>query len=260
MKNIVGLCFVLFVFVFDANAVSFTADAVQIRNGESNHARIFWTDDRVRFEYLDQGVAMVQIYDILNKKIVWLDTENKVYLSRELTAEQSSAEETDKRSDSENPCSLIEGAHCTRLKETVINQRDAVKWLITLSRNEVELHIFQWLDKEYGVVLKQENPDGSGLNVNIEEDQEVNGRLARKVDMYAMQSSTVLHSTQWFDNELGVVVRQVFSDGAVDELQNIKVQPLVSSLFSIPEGYDEIKTSLVGSQPDTNSVNERRNY
>ena len=259
MKNIVGLCFVLFVFGFDVNAASFSADAVQIRNGESNHARIFWTDDRVRFEYLEQGVAMVQIYDILNKKIVWLDAENKVYLVRGLSAEQVSTEAV-KTSLTENPCSVFENAHCTRLKETVINQRNAVKWLITISRDEDELHIFQWLDKEYGVVLKQENPDGSRLSVNIEEDQEVNGRPARKVDMYAMQNMTVLHGTQWFDNELEVVVRQVFSDGAIDELRNIKVQPLAPTLFSIPDGYEQIETSLVDSQQDTISVNQQSNY
>ena len=72
--------FYLFVFIFlvplNAIAVSFSADAVQLRKGEFSHARIYWTDKQVRFEYLDQGVAVAQIYDTLNKKIIWLDTEN----------------------------------------------------------------------------------------------------------------------------------------------------------------------------------------
>ena len=66
------IVFNLFVFIvlipLNAIAVSFSADAVQVRNGDFSHARMFWTDDQVRFDYLDQGVSIAQIYDTTNKK------------------------------------------------------------------------------------------------------------------------------------------------------------------------------------------------
>ena len=74
---------------FNTCAVSFTADAVQIRGAEVSHAKMFWHDGSVRFEYLDQGVAMVQIFDNANNKVLWLDAEKKVYIERELSERQA---------------------------------------------------------------------------------------------------------------------------------------------------------------------------
>ena len=65
-------------------AASFTADAVQIRGENISHAKMFWLDGNVRFEYTEDGVPMVQIFDNKNNKIIWLDTENKYFLQREM--------------------------------------------------------------------------------------------------------------------------------------------------------------------------------
>ncbi|HHJ36256.1 MAG TPA: hypothetical protein ENJ87_10870, partial [Gammaproteobacteria bacterium] len=62
-----------------SQATSFTADAVQIRGEDVSHARMFWLNGNVRFEYTEDGVSMAQIFDNKNNKIVWLDNENKLY-------------------------------------------------------------------------------------------------------------------------------------------------------------------------------------
>lgn len=255
MKTVLYILFFIAFVPVNAVAVSFTADAVQIRNGEFSHARMYWTDKQVRFEYLDQGVAMVQIYDTLNKKTIWLDTENKVFLERELS-DANKKQKVVKSSVIKNPCDLFSEAQCTRLKEVTVNGRNTIKWLVTLTLRESDTHIFQWLDKKYGVVVKQENPDGSFLNTTIEEGLDVNGRKARKIDMRAVsQSGVSMRNVQWYDSELDIIVRQAFADGDMDELRNIKVEKISSSLFKIPKGYAEVEQpideqSTVASQPE----------
>jgi hypothetical protein len=57
------MVFLLALYSAVTQAVSFTADVVQIKGDDLVNARIFWLDGRVRFEYLDQGVQMAQIFD-----------------------------------------------------------------------------------------------------------------------------------------------------------------------------------------------------
>jgi hypothetical protein len=93
--------------------------------------------------------------------------------------------------------------------------------------------------------VRQENPDGSILDVNILDNQEVNGRQVRKVDMIAISpDGSSVHGIQWFDTELDIVVRQQTDDGSIDELRNIKVENIDPKLFAIPEGYKSVESQL----------------
>ena len=229
---------------FNAHAVSFTADAVQLRGSEISHARMFWNDGSVRFEYLDQGVPMVQIFDNKNSKVIWLDSEKKVYIQRELT-DQQAAPVTIKTAKKYNPCDEFPDAECTRLKAAEINDRQTEKWLITFNVDGRDQHVFQWLDKKHQIVVRQENPDGSVLDVKILDDQEVNGRQVRKVDMIALSpDGSSVHAIQWYDSKLDIVVRQQADDGAIDELRNIKIENIKPEMFAIPEGYKTVESQL----------------
>ena len=218
MKVIIYILCFGFLIPLKVVAVSFTADAVQIRSGEFNHARVYWTDQKVRFDYLDQGVTIAQIYDTQNKKVIWLDTENKVFIKRELSDQQAKQKVVNKSTVITDPCRSFSEAQCVRLKAVKINDRDAIKWLITFDDAGEDQHVFQWIDKKYGVVIRQLNPDGSHMNATIEEGIEVNGRKARKIDMYAVSGvGAPIHGVRWYDDDLDVVIRQVFIDGEMDE-------------------------------------------
>ncbi len=91
-------------------AKSFSADAVQMRNGQFSHAKMFWSDGNVRFEYLEDGVPMAQIYDLKNKKIIWLDTENKLFVVSDLSSEQAIDPMLKANKTSSNPCDLFSKA------------------------------------------------------------------------------------------------------------------------------------------------------
>ncbi len=124
-------------------AASFTADAVQIRGQSVSHARMFWLDGNVRFEYTEDGVSMAQIFDNKNNKIIWLDNENKYYLEKDML-EGEKIITGSKSKKTNDPCKQFAGAECVFLKKAKMNGRDAEKWLITLDNDGYDFHIFQW--------------------------------------------------------------------------------------------------------------------
>lgn len=237
-------------------AKSFSADAVQVRDGQVSHARMFWSNGNVRFEYLDSGVPMIQIYDLKNKKIIWLDTENKLYVKNDLVSEQALDSMLKENRTSSDPCEMFEEAECTRLKEVDINDRKAVKWLITNDFQGVDQHIFQWIDKKYNVVVRQENPDKSIINVKIDDDHELNGRKVRKLNISINANGLRSSGYQWYDDELDIIVRQRYQNGAEDELRNIKVEEIGNEMFSVPEGYKLFDAATLASEPDSSDINE----
>ncbi len=255
MKNITRIILLLLgtCLSLNAKAVSFSADAVQLRGSDISHARIFWDEGKVRFEYVDQGVPMVQIFDNKKNKIIWLDTESKVYVERDLSENQ--VQPVGKKANTKaKPCDNYPGAECTRLKQTRINGRKVNKWLITLDVDGKDQHIFQWLDSQYGIPLRQENPDGSVLDARILDDQEFNGRKVWKLDMSVISpDGSNVQGIQWYDSKLGIVVRQQAADGAVDELRNIKVEKIKPALFAIPKDYKSVDAQLSELAPKSSA-------
>ena len=249
IKSILVTLFVLM--SFNAHAVSFTADAVQHRGTEVSHARMFWNDGSVRFEYMDQGIPMVQIFDNKNSKVIWLDSAKKVYMERELSDQRAVPvmAGTEKKY---NPCDDFPDAECTRLKSAELNDRQTDKWLITYKVDSRDQHVFQWIDRKHHILVRQENPDGSVLDVKILDDQEINGRQVRRVDMNAIDSDgNSVRATQWYDPVLDIVVRQQADDGLIDELRNIKLETIKAEMFAIPEGYRTVDSQLTDVSTET---------
>lgn len=253
MKNFRTLFLLLFSVFTSAHAVmvqatSFTADAVQIRGENISHAKMFWLDGNVRFEYTEDGVPMVQIFDNKNNKIIWLDTENKYFLEREMP-ENEKVIASNKSKKNTDPCKQFAGAECVFLKKTKIKGRAAEKWLITLNNDGNDFHIFQWIDTKYKNILRQENSDGTGLSVDVKDNQEMNSRKVRKLTMVAFSASgEQQQGVQWYDNELDIVVRQQYEDDAIDELRNISVGKVSKKLFVIPKDYTRFEPSLKTSK------------
>jgi hypothetical protein len=245
MKNLPTLFLLLITLLHAAmvQAASFTADAVQIRGENISNAKMFWLDGNVRFEYTEDGVLMVQIFDNKNNKIIWLDTENKYFLEREMP-ENEKVIASRKSKKNTDPCKQFAGAECVFLKKTKIKGRAAEKWLITVENNGHDFHIFQWIDAKYKNILRQENSDGTGLSVDIKDNQEMNDRKVRKLTMVAFSASgEQQQGVQWYDNELDIVVKQQYKDNVVDELRNISVGKVSKKLFVIPKDYTKFDSS-----------------
>ena len=254
-----------FIFLFCANcitplyAASFAADAVQIRGESVSQARMYWLDGNVRFEYIEDEVPMAQIFDNKNNKIIWLDNKSKLYLERDMP-ESEKVITGNKSKKTDDPCKQFLDAECVFLKKAKINGRDADKWLITFDNNGQDFHVFQWIDAKYKNILRQENSDGSGLNVDIEEDHEVNGRKVRKLTMVAISASGKRkQGTQWYDNELDIVVRQEYQSDVIDELRNIEVGKVSKQKFVVPEDYALFDTSInTAQQADADALTDEK--
>lgn len=243
--------FLLFfsVYASQLHALSFSADAVQIRGESVSYAKMYWLDGNVRFEYTEDGIPMVQIFDNKNNKIIWLDNENKYFLEREMPESEKVITGNKKKKKSNDPCKQFVDAECVFLKKTKIKGRDAEKWLITLSNNGQDFHVFQWIDTKYKNILRQENSDGTGLSVDIKDGQEVNNRKVRKLTMVAFSASgEQKQGTQWYDNELDIVVKQEYQDDVVDELRNIKVGKVSKNKFVVPNDYVLFDPSIKTAQ------------
>ena len=128
MKVLQIFLFVICVFFAAVTqAVSFTADAVQIRGENISHAKMYWLDGNVRFEYIEDGVSMAQIFDNKNNKIIWLDNENKYYLEKEMPDNEKLIA-GNKSTKTNDPCKQFIDAECVFLKKTKMNGRDSEKW------------------------------------------------------------------------------------------------------------------------------------
>jgi len=255
MKLFLKLTLLLsFICVTSLQAASFTADAVQIRGESVSHARMFWLDGDVRFEYTEDGVSMAQIFDNKNNKIIWLDNENKYYLEKDMPeGEKIIAGNKSKKTN--DPCKQFANAQCVFLKKAKMNDREAEKWLITLDNDGQDFHIFQWIDVKYKNILRQENSNGTGLSVTIKDGQEMNSRKVRKLTMTAFGASgEQKQGTQWYDNELDIVVKQEFQDHVVDELRNIKVGKVSKKLFSVPKDYVLFDTTVQTAMQDKSTA------
>ena len=226
------------------HASAFTADAVQIRGVNISHAKMYWLDGDVRFEYTEDGISMTQIFDNKNHKTIWLDNENKYYLIKEMPEAEKVITGARNKKNSD-PCKQFVNADCVYLKKAKMNGREAEKWLITLGNDGSDFHIIQWIDIKYKNILRQENSDGTGLSVEIKDDQEMNDRKVRKLTMVAFSSTGKRnHGTQWYDNELDIVVKQEYQNNIVDELRNIKLGEVSRKLFVVPKGYTLFENSL----------------
>ena len=198
---------------------------------------MYWLDGNVRFEYTEDGVSMTQIFDNKNNKTIWLDNENKYYLESDIAKIDEVISRTRNKKNND-PCKQFADAECVFLKKTTMNGRAAEKWLITLKNNGNDFHIFQWLDSVYKNILRQENSDGTGLSVEIKDDQKMNDRKVRKLTMIAFSSTgEQKQGTQWYDNELDIVVKQEYQNNVVDELRNIKLGKVSKKLFIVPKSY-----------------------
>lgn len=226
-------------------ASSFTADAVQIRGEDTSQAKMYWLDGNVRFEYTEDGVSMVQIFDNKNNKIIWLDTENKYFLEKEMHASDKAASHQKSKKNTD-PCKQFPDAECVFLKKAKVKGRDTEKWLITLDNNGHDFHIFQWIDNQYKNILRQENSDGTGLVVEVKDNQEINNRGVRKLTMTAFSATGERQQgVQWYDNELDIVVKQQYEDNVVDELRNIVVGKVSKELFQIPTDYTQFEQEIL---------------
>jgi hypothetical protein len=128
--------------------------------------------------------------------------------------------------------------------------RASVKWEISGTRDGKAVTTTQWIDKERGIPLRQEFPDGGKMTLSLVGKETLEGRAAEKWEMVVEAPERQATRTfQWYDPELKLAIRQEFPGGAVSELKNVRVGKQPDDLFVVPAGYT--RAPLPEGQPQT---------
>jgi len=142
----------------------------------------------------------------------------------------------------QNPCDNLQDTKCEKVGEERINGQQAIHWKITRpGPNQQQYIIEQWLDKERGITLREQLPNGVNINASMVGKEKINGREAERWEVVlTMADGKTQSGTRWYDMELGITIREAFPNGSVRELRNIIVKEPDVSLFVLPKDYRKL--------------------
>ena len=221
-----------------AEGPQFSAETVQRSGtGEASGGKMFVGDGRVRMEMSAQGQTLVRITDE-KRKVEWLlFPDQKTYLERQAGPDQAGSASSPSAA-AADPCAGIPGLSCRKLGDEDVGGRPAAKWEITGNQDDKPVTSLQWIDRERGIPLRQQFPDGGKMDLSLRGKEMLEGRAVEKwevtVEAPGRQPS---HTFQWYDPELKLAVRQEFPAGGVSELKNIRIGKQPEDLFVVPAGY-----------------------
>jgi len=219
--------------------------------GEAPSGKMYVGDERVRTEMSHQGQQVIRVTDE-KRGVEWiLLPDQKQYMESKLGGPGGQRPGA-KPSPDQDPCGGMPGVTCRKLGEEEIGGRTAVKWEMVASQQGQTMKSTQWIDKDRGVPLRQEMPNGQVTELKLVAEEDLDGRKVEKWEMVAtMPDQPETRSFQWFDPELDLAVKQEFPGGMVSELTNIRVGKQPDELFNIPAGYERVDPSkeLPGENP-----------
>jgi len=208
--------------------------------GNMSSGKMFIGDKRIRTEMSHQGQPVIRVTDE-NRGIEWvLFPEQKKYMEQKLNGPGGQSLDT-KSTPAEDPCGGMPGLTCRKLGEENVGGRTAVKWEMVASHQGQTTTSTQWIDKERGIPLRQEMPNGQKTELKFVAMENLGGRQVEKWEMVTtIPNQPETRTFQWFDPELDLAIRQEFPGGMVSELTNIRVGKQPDELFSIPAGYERM--------------------
>jgi len=221
-----------------AAGVEFSADTQQKGpGGQVSSGKMYVGDGKVRIEMAAQGQSLVRITDE-KRRVEWvLFPEQKNYLERKAGPELSGPA-PDPATFAADPCVGASGLTCRKVGEETISGRLTVKWEITGNQQGKQVTSTQWIDKERGIPLRQEFPDGGKMTLSLQGQETIEGRPVEKWEaLMEAPGRQATRTFQWYDPDLKLAIRQEFPGGGVSELKNIRVGKQPDDLFVVPAGY-----------------------
>jgi len=245
--------------------VQFSAEAVQSApDNKSRYAQIYVGDNRVRLEYQQDKRTMVEIYDMQNQRALLLMPEQQAYMERQLPPggimnPMLPPKGTD-------PCMHMLNAQCRQLANEIMYDRPVSKWEMVVTRDGQTLRSQHWMDNERYMPLRQIWPDGTVSEMRPLGEQTLDGRVTERWELKTTRSDEqAVQSTQWYDPELKIAIREELPGGYFRELRNIRLGPQPDQLFMLPAGYRRITpqqqpAAATGSQQQAPRVQEQAPY
>lgn len=235
--------------VAERSNVQFSAQAVQTTpDGKDKNAQVYVGDNQVRLEYSKDGLHMVEIYDMKNHRLLLMVPQTASYMLRRMPADRTvNPMLPPTQSD---PCAYVPAAKCRALAHESLFGRKVTKWEMTRSREKKNLRSLHWMDDERHMPLREEWSDGSVSELHSAGLETLNGRSAERWEMIITRpDGKQQNSTQWFDPQLQIVVREELPGGKYRELRDIRVGAQPAQLFDIPADYRRLDSSGVNNAP-----------
>lgn len=217
--------------------MEFSALAVQqVPEQAERKARMYVAGQGVRMEYEQNGQSMVEIYNLDRRKAWLLMPGQRLFMERDMPDAIPSNFMTGMRD--ENPCTGIPEVECRRLGEESIAGRPAVKWEMTGEQDGRTLRSLHWIDRTWNIPLRQLWPDGTVSEMHLLGRDVLHGRETEKWEWVSTDpKGNVRRSTQWYDPQLMLSVREELPGGYLRELRDIQVAAQPDALFRLPGGY-----------------------
>ena len=227
--------------------VQFSAQAVQeTTDGNNRNARIYVGDNQVRLEYYKGELLMAEVYDMKNRRVLLMVPQQETYLERSLP-EGGMINPMLPPGDS-NPCLHVPQATCRKLAQEPLFGRDADKWEMRVKQKGRELVSLHWMDDERHMPLREQWPDGTVSELRPLGEERLDGRpVERWEKKTTYPDGRITLSTQWYDPELQIAVREELADGKFRALRDIRVEPQPVQLFEVPAGYRQLESIPAGA-------------
>lgn len=220
----------------------FSAEMVQRGpDGKTTVGKIVKGEAKMRTEAAHQGQTMVRIGDE-QRGLEWiLFPERKSYLERSTLGPDG---KVPPKPTAQDPCGGLPGLSCKAKGEERVAGRSALVWDITVSQQGQTATLTQWIDKERGpaFTLRQTMADGAKVERSFLGQEDLAGRKTEKWEIQMTgPDGKSMKTTEWYDPELGMAIKQEYPGGIVSELINISVGPQAAELFAIPAGYSRME-------------------
>jgi hypothetical protein len=227
--------------VAERSNIQFSAQAVQSAvDGKNRNARVYVGDNQVRLEYTKDDQLMVEIYDMKNQRVLLMVPQQASYMLRRIpNGRMSNPMLPPSQSD---PCSYVAAAKCMPLTNESLHGRRVTKWEMVVIREGQNLRSLHWMDDERRIPLREQWSDGTVSELRPLGQETLNGRPAERWEMKVTHpDGKQVQSTQWYDPELQIAVREELPGGNYRELRNINVGLQPGKLFSVPAGYKQLE-------------------
>lgn len=210
--------------------------------GQVSTGKLFVGDKRVRTEMSQQGRQIIQIADENQGIARILLPDQKKYMEHQLGGSGTGRSLGAKVKRAKDPCdSGTSGLTCRRLGEAAISGRTTIKWEMVASHQGQTMKSTHWIDKERGVPLRQEMPDGRTTELKLVAMENLDGRQVEKWEMVmTIPNQPETRTFRWFDPELELDIREELPGGMVSELKNIRIGKQPDELFNVPAGYERV--------------------
>jgi hypothetical protein len=220
--------------------VEFSATAVQqAPNQPVREARMVVTPDKVRMEYKDKDQTLIEITDLAAGRSLRVMPDSGTYEVQQ--ARPQVLEQIRQAQGPKSPCVGNPQASCKQLGEETLFGRPVVKWEMAVEYQGRTYRSLYWLDKERFMPLRQMWADGTVNELRPVGKEMLGSRATEKWEMVTKRSNgQTTTATQWFDVELGLVIREELPGGYLRELRDIRVGPQDPALFEVPAGYRQV--------------------